>query len=90
MLITPKNAEILFRSLEEVATAIGLHVNFKKTVLMNFNQAGVVRTINNVPLEEVDGFTYLGIEIASTVKDINIRLGKGRRLINLHAYGNRH
>ena len=71
-----QSAEKLLHSLENAASTIGLHVNAKKTEIMNLNQTGTVKTIADKPLKEAERFIYLGSEISSTANDIKIRIGK--------------
>ena len=77
-----RNAEILLHSLEEIASIIGLRVNAKKTEVVNHNQDGIITTANNIPLKGVSNFTYLGSEIASTAKDIDIRIAKAWKAVD--------
>ena len=73
---TPVQAESLLHSLEQAAGGIGLHVNADKTEYIYFNQRGNISTLKGVPLKLVDKFTYLGSNVSSTKKDINMRLAK--------------
>ena len=73
---TPNQAETLLHSLERAAAGIGLHFNAHKTEHMCFNQAGNISTLDGTSLKLVDKFTYLGICVSSTEKDINTRLTK--------------
>ena len=40
---------------------------------MYFKQEEAITALNDKPLELVDQFTYLGSNISSTEKDVNIR-----------------
>ena len=62
--------------LEKSAAFIGLHVNATKTKYMYYNQDGAIETLNKVLLKKVDDFVYLGSNIASTEKDVLIRILK--------------
>ena len=62
--------------LEKLAAFIGLHVNATKTKYMYYNQDGAIETLNKVLLKKVDDFVYLGSNIASTEKDVLIRILK--------------
>ena len=73
---TIAEAEALLYILERAAGDVGLYVNAGKTEFMCFNQEGSMKTVAGKPLKLVDTFTYLGSNIASTEKDVNIRIGK--------------
>ena len=73
---TPNQTETLLHSLEQAAAGIGLHTNAHKTEYMCFNQTGDISTLDGRSLKLVDKFTYLGISVSSTEKDINMRLMK--------------
>ena len=73
---TPNQAETLLHSLERAAAGLGLHVNAHKTEYMCYNQTGDISTLDGTPLKLVDKFTYLGIRVSSTEKDIDTRLTK--------------
>ena len=62
--------------LEQSAAFIRLHVNVIKTEYMCYNQDGPIETLNKTPLKKVDDFVYLGSNIASTEKDVLIRILK--------------
>ena len=62
--------------LEKSAAFIGLHINATKTEYMCCNQDGSIETLNKTPLEKVDDFVYLSSNIASTEKDVLIRISK--------------
>ena len=56
---------------------VGLHINETKTKYMIFNQPeGQLVTLQGHELDKVDDFTYLGSRIASSEKDIKVRIGK--------------
>ena len=79
---TPNQTETLLRSLERIATGIGLHVNAHKMEYMCCNQTGDISTLDGTPLKLVDKFTYLGSSVSSTEKDINTWLMKAWTAIN--------
>ena len=62
--------------LEQSAAFIGLHVNATKTEYMCYNQDGPIETLNKTPLKKLDDFVHLGSNIASTEKDILLRISK--------------
>ena len=47
-----------------------------KTEYMWYNQDGAIETLNKTLLKKVDDFVYLGSNIASTEKDVLIRISK--------------
>ena len=71
---TPNQAETLLHSLERAAA--------QKTEYMCYNQTGDISTLDGSPLKLVDKFTYLGSSVASTEKDIDMRLMKAWTAIN--------
>ena len=73
---TPNQAKTLQHSLERATTGIGLHVNAHKTEYMCYNQTGDISTLDRTSLKLVDKFTYLGISVSSTEKDIDMWLTK--------------
>ena len=79
---TPDQAETLLHSFERATAGIGLYVNAHKTEYMCYNQTGDISTLDGTPLKLVDKFTYLGSSVASTKKDINMRLTKAWTAIN--------
>ena len=64
------DAEMLLHALETSANDIGLHINAGKTKFMTYN------TLDQTSLKQVTEFTYLGSNIASTERDIEIRISK--------------
>ena len=62
--------------MERAVAGIGLHVNAHKTKFMCFNQKGDISTLDGTSLKLVDKFTYLGISVSSTEKDIDTRQTK--------------
>ena len=70
------NAQKLLHILEKSAAFIGLHVNATKTEYMCYNQDSTIETLNKTILKKTDDFVYLGSNIASTEKDVLIRISK--------------
>ena len=62
--------------LEQSAAFIGLHVNATKTEYMSYNQDGAIEILNKTHLKKVDDFVYLGSNIASTEKDVLMRISR--------------
>ena len=48
----------------------------KKTEFMTNNMNGEIRTLNRTSLKRVNEFVYLGSNISSTERDVDIRIGK--------------
>ena len=62
---------------------MGLHVNYKKTEYMLYNQpVGDLVTLVGNKLKQVDNFKYLGSWIQSSEKDMNIRIGQAWSALN--------
>ena len=70
------NAQKLLHILEQSAAFIGLNVNASKTECMCYNQDGGIETLNKTLLKKVHDFVYLSSNIASTGKDVLIRISK--------------
>ena len=70
------NAQKLLHILEKSAAFIGLHANATKTEYMCYNQDGPIEALNKNLLKKVDDFMYLGSNIASTERDVLIRISK--------------
>ena len=70
------DAEKLLHVLEEKANSVGSRVNIRKTQNFNINTNHKVRSVNGSQLKSVDNYTYLGSEISSVDKEINIRIAK--------------
>ena len=49
---------------------------------------GDISTLDGIPLKLVDKFTYRGSGVASTEKDIDMRLTKAWNSIGYRLYGN--
>lgn len=78
------DATILLHQIEQTASEIGLYVNAKKTEFICYNQhhTGSIKSLTNDNIKAVQEFTYLGSNIASTRRDIEIRLGKAWAALN--------
>ena len=70
------NAQKLLHILKKSAAFIGLHVNATKTKYMCYDQGSTTKTLNKTLLRKVDDFVYLSNNIASTEKDVLIRISK--------------
>ena len=73
---SPEDAEKLLHILEASAANIDLHVNAKKTEYMTFNVNSDIRSLNQTLLKLVEEFIYLGSNIASSEKDVEVRIAK--------------
>ena len=80
---TVSDASKLLHSLETAAGDIGLYVNAGKTEFISYNQHGCINTLKGEPLKPVETFKYLGSEIASTEKDVKLRIAKAFLFIYL-------
>ena len=78
------DATVLLYRIEEAAIKIVLLVNATKTEFMAFNQAhtGSIKSKTNQDIKAVQEFTYLGSNIASTKRDIEIRFAKAWSALN--------
>ena len=72
---TPAQPKSLLHSQEQAAGSISPYVNTK---FMCFKQEGDISTLSIKPLKLLDQFTYLGSNISSTERDINICFTKVR------------
>ena len=70
------NAQKLLHILKKSAAFIGLHVNATETEYMCYNQDGAIETLNKTLLKKIGDFVYLRSNIASTEKDVLIRVSK--------------
>ena len=77
-----EDATKLLIEIEKAAKQIGLHINEGKTEFMAFNQTGTIESLEGKTIKRVDDFTYLGSHLASTEKDIIIRIGKAWAALN--------
>jgi len=71
-----EGATKLLHALEQAASGIGLNINAKKTKHININCPGDIYTTSGLALNSVKQFTYLGSNIASSSKEVLIRIGK--------------
>ena len=74
---TLEQAQLFLLMTEQAVAQVGLQANVTKTEYMMYNQPeGDLVTLNSGKLKMVDDFQYLGSRIASTEKDIIMRIGK--------------
>ena len=75
---------ILLHKLEQAASEVGLYINAKKTEFICYNQhhTGSIKSLKSNNIKAVEEFTYLGSNIASTNRDVQIRLGKAWSALN--------
>ena len=75
--------------LEAISSKLGLNINTDKTKIMRINgKSNEHITINNLSIEDVTSFTYLGSVINITVgtdEDVLARIGKARSAFNILA-----
>ena len=82
---TIEDAMKLLHKIEEVASQIGLYINSKKTeyIIINIeNDTWEIRDSNGNLIKRVNDFKYLGSYIASTERDVEIRIGKAWGAVN--------
>ena len=80
-----QDAMKLLHKIEEAASEIGLYINAKKTeyIIINIeNNTFEIRDLNGNLLKVVEDFKYLGSYIASTERDIEIKIGKAWGALN--------
>ena len=70
------DATLLLHYVEDAAIKIGLHVNAGKTEFICYNTAGNIKSAAGVDIKQKEDFVYLGSNVASTARDVEIRLGK--------------
>ena len=70
------DATVLLHNIEKFAEEIGLYVNAEKTEFICLNQDASegLSSLSGENLKQVDDFKYLGSFIASTERDVDIRL----------------
>ena len=73
---TPAQAELRLQCLQQTAGVIDIHVNANKTEFMRFKRKRAISTPSDRSLNLLDKFTYLGCNISSTERDVNIPLAK--------------
>ena len=68
-------AQILVTCVEEEAAQIGLHINAKKTEIMDYNhiKSVILHTKCKTVFKVVDNFKYPGAWMASSLKDFEVR-----------------
>ena len=78
------DATSLLHKIEDAASEVGLYINASKTefICLNQDQSDGMKTGNGEKIKSVDDFKYLGSYIASTERDVNIRLGKAWGALN--------
>ena len=89
------DATSLLHYVEDADQKIGLYVNARKTEFLCYNTTGTMKSLSGDNIKQQEEFVYLGeVNIASTKRDIEIRLGKAWRALdrlnkiwksNLHA-----
>ena len=78
-----EEAQVLLLRLEVAAKTVVLHVNYKKTEYMLYNQPeGDLVTVGGNKLKQVDNFECLSSWIQSSEKDMNIRIGQAWSALN--------
>ena len=78
-----EQAQLLLLRLEVAAETVGLHINYKKTEYMLYNQPeGDLLTLEGNKLVQVDKFKYLGAWLQSSEKDMSIRIGQSWSALN--------
>ena len=76
-------AQILLQRLEAAGSSIGLHINHAKTEYMRFNQVEAdIVTMNKKKIKQVKDFKYLGSWIATSKKDMEVRIGLAWKALN--------
>ena len=70
------DATSLLHYVEDAAQKIGLYVNARKTEFLCYNTTGTMKSLSGDNIKQQEEFVYLGSNIASTKRDIEIRLGK--------------
>ena len=71
-----KDAQSQLNKIAQAAAEVGLNINIGKTKVLALNLPAPKITLNDVELEVVNDFEYLGSYIASTDHDIQCRKGK--------------
>ena len=79
-----QDAEKLFHLIEIAAEEVGLYVNASKTeyICLNEDQSAGLKSIKDEDIKRVSDFKYLGSYIASTEKDVKVRLAKAWTALN--------
>lgn len=76
------NVTKLLHGIEQTAQEVGLYINSKKTEYMTFNLDGEVRSLGGNVLKHVSDFVYLGSNIESSKKDVEVRKAKAWSALN--------
>ena len=79
---TIDEASRLLHHVEDAASKIGLYINAKKTEYVCYNQAGEIKSKSGNSIKAVNEFSYLGSNIHSTTKDIDIRKAKAWKALD--------
>ena len=79
---TIEEAEKLLHHIELAAREVGLHINAKKTEYMSINDAGLMKSLDDQIIQEVLDFVYLGSNVQSSEKDMEIRITKAWAALN--------
>ena len=79
---TIDEATKLLHYIENAAREIGLYINAKKTEFISYNQEGEIKSLDGKNIKSVNEFVYLGSNIQSTERDIQIRKGKAWGALN--------
>ena len=74
----------LLNSLEQAARVIGLHVYANEIEIMYFKQERSILYLRSRPLKSEEKFTFLGSNISSLERDVNIQLAKTWNDIDLY------
>ena len=78
-----EQAQLFLLRLEVAGESIGLHVNHTKTEYMLYNQAEAeLVTLDGKKLKQVEDFKYLGSWIASSKRDMEVRIGLAWKALN--------
>ena len=79
-----KDTNTMLHKIEEVAAEIGLRVNSEKTEYISLNQKNNngIKSLKDKSIKHVHNFKYLGIYVASTDNDFNVRIGQAWAALN--------
>lgn len=70
------SSRLALHVLKKAASFVGLYTNAKNTKYMSVNCQGQVLTNLEHTLKQVEQFSYLDRNMASTTKDVKIRIAK--------------
>lgn len=79
---TIDEATELLHLVETAASEIGLYINSGKTEFIAYNQNGAIKSKSGHLIKCVNDFSYLGSNIRSTKKDIDIRKAKAWKALD--------